>query len=90
MLEGRRGLHFPQVDGGVYAGHHPVDSEEAITGLEALREQGAQFFVLPSTAFWWLDHYPDFAAHLTGRYRVAMRNPEACLIFDLRPEEETP
>ena len=84
LLEGRRGWHFPQVDGGVYAGHHPLDSDDAIAGLEHLRQRGADFFVLPSTAFWWLDHYPAFAGHLTDRYRLALRNQDACLIFDLR------
>jgi len=84
LLEGRRGWHFPQADDGVYRGHHPVDSEDAINGLENLRLRGAEFFVLPSTAFWWLDHYAAFAIHLNERYKVALRNQEACLIFDLR------
>lgn len=86
LLEGRRGWHFPQVEGGEYAGYHPPDSDEAIRGLEALRGRGAGYFVLPATAFWWLDHYPGFAGHLTDRYRVALRNTDACLIFDLRSE----
>lgn len=88
LLEGRRGWHFPQVAGGTYAGHHPVDGGHAITGLEALRKRGADFFVLPSTAFWWLEHYPDFAVHLDARYRLVMKEPETCLIYDLRPEGE--
>jgi hypothetical protein len=86
LLEGRRGWHFPQVEGGQYAGHHPLDSDEAIRGLDALRSRGAEYFVLPETAFWWLDHYSAFAEHLTERYRVALRNADACLIFDLRSE----
>lgn len=91
LLEGRVGWHFPQVDGGVYSGHHPADSDEAIRKLEKLRRRGATFFVLPASAFWWLDHYAGFAAHLTERYRVVLRNPEACLIFDLRSNgEEAP
>src|SRR5207253_10034976 len=34
QLDGRFGAHFPQVTGGVYAGHHPADSGEAIAELE--------------------------------------------------------
>lgn len=86
LLEGRNGWHFPQVEGGEYAGHHPLDGDDATRGLEELREMGAQYFVLPQTAFWWLDHYTDFARHLTDRYRVALRNADACLIFDLQTE----
>jgi hypothetical protein len=88
LLEGRIGWHFPQVDGGVYSGHHPADSAEAIRKLEKLRRRGATFFVLPTSAFWWLDHYAEFAAHLTEKYRVALRNADACLIFDLRSNGE--
>jgi hypothetical protein len=88
LLEGRVGWHFPQGDGGVYSGHHPADSAEATRLLEKLRRRGATFFVLPTSAFWWLDHYAEFAAHLTEKYRVALRNPDACLIFDLRPNAE--
>jgi hypothetical protein len=86
LLENRKGWHFPQTDGGVYSGHHPLDSEDAIERLEQLRDRGADFFVLPSTAFWWLDHYPGFVDHL-NRYRVALRSQDACLVFDLRSEE---
>lgn len=86
LLEGRKGWHFPQVEGGEYAGHHPLDADDATRSLEALRDQGAQFFVLPQTAFWWLDHYAGFARHLNDHYRVALRNADACLIFDLRSE----
>ena len=81
---GRRGWHFPQAAGGGYAGHHPADGAEAIADLEGLRGRGAEFLVLPSTAAWWLDHYPDFRAHLDGRYRVIADLPDTCLIFDLR------
>jgi len=36
-FDGRTGLHFPQVENGVYAGHHPADGDEAIAHLEQLR-----------------------------------------------------
>ncbi len=38
----RRGWHFPQMEDGTYAGHHPGDSAEAIAHLESLREQGSR------------------------------------------------
>jgi GT2 family glycosyltransferase len=80
-LEGREGGHFPQDANGEYLGHHPHDSGEAVARLEALREQGAQYLVVPSTAYWWLDHYSGFAEHLRDRY--SMTNTEVCSIFAL-------
>jgi GT2 family glycosyltransferase len=88
-LRGRRAWHFPQADGGEYAGHHPGDSAEAIAHLEDLRSKGAEFLVVPSTSDWWLEFYDDFATHLESRYS-ALRVDEACSIFDLRTSRLAP
>jgi len=69
-LEEREARHFPQGADGGYLGHHPRDSEDAIARLEDLRERGAEYLVLPSTAYWWLEHYTSFAEHLRSRYPV--------------------
>jgi GT2 family glycosyltransferase len=73
QLNGRRALHFPQADGGEWAGHHPADSEEAIGHLERLRDGGAEYLVVPPTYRWWLSHYDGLRRHLDSRYR-----PVAC------------
>jgi len=78
----RQGWHFPLAENGAYAGHHPRDSAAAITHLESLRAKGCEFLVIPSTAFWWLDHYADFRTHLATNCREVLREP-ACLIFAL-------
>lgn len=80
-LEGREGHHFPQDGGGGYLGHHPSDSADAVARLESLRAGGAEYLVLPSTAYWWLDHYADFARHLRQRY--PMTDLDVCTIFGL-------
>ena len=56
-LGGRQGWHFPQVEGGIYAGHHPADSDEAIRQLSALEYRGAQYFAIPASGLWWVDFY---------------------------------
>jgi hypothetical protein len=69
-FENRRGEHFPQTADGVYAGHHPPDSADAIARLEALRATGAEYLVIPATSAWWLAHYDEFATYLDRYTRV--------------------
>jgi hypothetical protein len=87
-LGGHVGWHFPQTQGGVYAGHHPRDSETAIEHLETLRERGATHFVIPSTSSWWLDHYQAFVQHLDERYMRLPVDPECCVIWALPPTRD--
>lgn len=75
--------HFPQGPDGGYAGHYPADGEAAIAHLEACREAGAEFLLLPATGFWWLDYYGGLLQHLMGRGRV-LHHDDHCVIFDLR------
>jgi GT2 family glycosyltransferase len=82
-LNGRAGLHFPQNSEGKYAGYYPECSLGAIAQLEALRARGGQYFLLPGSAFWWLDHYPAFKQHLEKRYRLLVRSEETCAIYSL-------
>jgi hypothetical protein len=83
-LKSSEGWHFPRAADGKYAGHHPADGAEAVAHLEQLREEGADYFLLPSTYFWWLDQYDELAQHLRSRYRMVADCPDACLIYDLR------
>lgn len=90
-LDRGTGWHFPEARPGVYAGHHPEDSDAAITALEASRARGATFLAFPGTAFWWLEHYSRFRDHLEQRYRCAWRDAR-CIVYDLRtpPAEGLP
>jgi hypothetical protein len=78
------GWHFPQTADGRYAGHHPADAADAIAHLEQLRTAGADYFLLPSTYFWWLSHYDDLVGHLQSRYRLIAHCPDTCLLYHLR------
>jgi hypothetical protein len=82
QLNGRTAWHFPAAPDGEYAGHHPADSREAISALEEQRARGAQYLLIPKTAFWWLGYYSEFAKHLLTRYRVILESDE-CVIFDI-------
>jgi hypothetical protein len=86
-LEGHQGWHFPQSEDGAYAGYYPPSSEIAIAHLEQLRQRGAQFFLLPSTAYWWLDYYGAFREHLDAFYRRLWFD-DGCIIYELAPMGE--
>jgi hypothetical protein len=80
---GRIGWHFPRMSSGAYAGHHPADDADAIGRLEVTREDGAQFLVLPATAYWWLDHYAGLKSHLESRYRRVVEEHGVATVFSL-------
>jgi GT2 family glycosyltransferase len=82
-LESRQALHFPPSEEGSWAGHHPASSEDAVAQLEAMRAEGGQFLVFPSTGLWWLDHYIEFGEHLERNYPVLVRDIETCVIYSL-------
>jgi glycosyltransferase involved in cell wall biosynthesis len=71
-------------EGGEYDNRRPRDSDEAISCLETIRACGAQYLLLPTTAFWWLDDYQKFREHVEAHYPVVVRDDETCIIFDLR------
>jgi GT2 family glycosyltransferase len=84
QLDGRRGLHFPQAEDGGWAGHHPADSGEAISHLESLRGQGAEFLVVPPIYLWWLSYYDGLRRHLDVHYSVVVSDDRAGAIFSLK------
>jgi GT2 family glycosyltransferase len=82
-LNGRRAQHFPQAEDGAWAGHHPADSEEAISHLESLRERGAEFLVVPPTYLWWLRHYEGLREHLDENCEPVVADDRAGAIYRL-------
>jgi hypothetical protein len=84
-LGDRTASHFPQTPDGTYAGHHPADSEAAITHLEDVRDAGADYLLFPATGLWWLDHYADFKEYLALKYAEVYRADDTGVIFALSP-----
>jgi GT2 family glycosyltransferase len=85
-LEDVNGWHFPRAPDGVWAGHYPRDSDEAIYQLEELQAQGAGYIAFPRTSSWWLEHYEGFASHLEGAHKLIARE-DACVLYQLLPEQ---
>ena len=82
----RTAWHFPRTEEGEYAGHHPADSTEAVRRLEAGRQAGAEYLVMPAHSRWWLEHYPGFRAHLEASCEELLRE-DPCSIYSLFTEE---
>jgi hypothetical protein len=87
-LFGRRAWHFPQDEDGAYPWAYPEDGPEVIDQLEALRARGGTYLLFPASALWWLERYPEFAAHLHRHYPVIVRDEQTCVIFGLQGEPE--
>ncbi len=82
-VPGRDARHFPQSPTGLYAGHYPASGSEAVQHLHALQERGADYLALPSTARWWLDHYPELRQRLEGEGERVADEPETCVLYAL-------
>jgi 4-amino-4-deoxy-L-arabinose transferase-like glycosyltransferase len=60
----------------------PLDSAQAITGLEKLRKRGATHLLFTQYTAWWLDYYHDFQVYLDSHY-VRVQETGDYVIFDL-------
>ena len=82
ISEERRQLPFLEKNGQYWG--PPADDETAISELQRMRrEYGASFIAFGWPAFWWLDHYREFAAFLRANFRCALEN-ERLVVFELR------
>jgi len=61
----------------------PQDETTAIDEFERLRQLGAKFIAFAWPAFWLLDWYPRFNAHLRARFPCVLQN-DRLIAFDLR------
>ena len=77
----RKPIPFLEKDGEYWG--PPADDAKAISEMERLRDQGAEFIVFASPCFWWLNYYRDFHSYLQREYQHAFADEEL-IIFDLR------
>jgi hypothetical protein len=82
-LSGRRGWHFPRAINGLYAGCYPADSKEAVEHLRQLQSEGAEYLVIPSPSYWWLEFYRGLTRHLERKHRLAAFLEGVCIVFKL-------
>lgn len=78
QLDGQQVVRFME-DHGL-----PPDAAAAIRELTKLIRLGAEFLVIAWPSFWWLDHYPEFTAHLSSTH-VRLAESDTCKVFKLSP-----
>jgi glycosyltransferase involved in cell wall biosynthesis len=81
LLPDRVALPFMQRNGEYWGA--PSDAEEAITEIERQRGHGIRYVALGWNAFWWMNAYPEFLAHL-GRNSTRVIDNADLLLFCLR------
>ena len=80
-IAGRTAIPFLE-HRGAYHGR-PADDATAIRELRRLRdEQRPEFLIVVWPAFWWLEYYSDFAAHVRDSFPCIMQN-DRFVAFDL-------
>ncbi|MDQ1445957.1 MAG: hypothetical protein QOI20_2421 [Acidimicrobiaceae bacterium] len=80
-IDGVRVEHFPQDEHGGHLGWHPPDGADVSARLDAQRQRGQHYFVLPATSMWWLQHYDGLAHYLEEHYQQAVREDDTCVIW---------
>jgi hypothetical protein len=80
-LPGLRAIPFLEKNGQYWG--PPADDETAVREFERLRQAGASYIAFAWPAFWWLEHYAEFARHLRSRFRCVVDN-QRLVVFDLR------
>jgi hypothetical protein len=79
---GRRAWHFPQDGAGRYVPIHRSRGLSMLAQLDALRDQGAWYLVVPSSSFSSVERAEDLVRYLRRCRLVAMRE-RVCALFEL-------
>lgn len=82
-LSQRSGRHFPDLH--LLPDGYPADDATAVAHLEQLRRLGMRYLVIPAAAFWWLEHYKGFAAHLNATC-ARVWHDDRCILFSLEED----
>ena len=70
-----------------FPGHGLPGGVSPAAYLESVRRGGAEFVVIPHTAFGWLDTQPELK-HKLDQERFVTRQSHVCALYELRPPAE--
>jgi len=77
----QKARHFPAAHDGSFLWYHPASDEQAIAALIDDEAIGLTHLIVPSTAFWWLDHYLGFKRYLDEHYQPLPTSSANVLVF---------
>jgi len=80
--------HFPEGRDGGWAGFDPVNGRAAVNHLDAQRQRGARYFVVPRAGFGWRRRYPELFAYLEAEGR-RVHQDEMVAVYDLMASDST-
>src|SRR5215212_4378738 len=83
LLGDRSTESFPRSTRGVTADYTDMRGSEAISQLESLRNAGAEYLLVPSSASPWLATHPELERHLEERYAIVARERGIATIYAL-------
>jgi uncharacterized coiled-coil protein SlyX len=87
LLGDRSTESFPRSTSGQSGDYTDVRGSEAIIQLESLRNAGAEFLLVPSSALPWLATHPDLERHLEERYAIIARERGIGTIYSLASKQ---
>jgi glycosyltransferase involved in cell wall biosynthesis len=79
--------HFPGDDSGAWLGWYPANGEEAAAFLDKAVERRVEYLLLPQTATWWLQRYPELAQRLERDWHELLRDDGTCVVYQRRGEQ---
>ena len=88
-LDGRQAWHFPDIETATAVTYTTSDTEHLLDHLESLRQQGAQFLLLPAPSWSWSARYPMLNKWIETVYHSIVRNDGVCNIYDMRYRKPT-
>ena len=59
------------------------DARKLIAQLDGFWAAGAEYLVIPNSAFGWLEENQEFKSFLDFRYTATVRDPTSCIVYDL-------
>jgi hypothetical protein len=86
-MQANQAIPFPGLNG-IYNGT-PLNDEAAINEVQRISQEGVQFIVIASPAFWWLDYYKEWHKFLQLHFSCTLKNEYLVVyeMFEQRGEE---
>jgi tRNA (mo5U34)-methyltransferase len=80
-LGSRRAWHFPAKPEGGWGGE-PAHGQQLVANLRRLREEGAQYLLMPAAARSWRERFPQLGEYLDAHARV-VSDEHDCVLYEL-------